>query len=228
MSLAIKYERVEDARMRLRGTVVLYKGEPVKIIEVKEGEGKDDIVRVLFKPLPLGADEAPKKMGKIDRAFDLAMGEAKAEQRKYISSKHFDIAPFRMGYVNSKAGAFYCSRVPGRLQKQGLCGENFAAKNNYGKALGFDSFLFAKETPAMVRGDYPSFAKTVKLLDQSPSVAFHRDFSLVKDTVLADLIYLYHKAEKVGMYLVADNTVRLGDKFKCLRESLQECGLKIA
>jgi hypothetical protein len=218
VSLAIKYESVEDARMRLRNTVVLYRGEPVLIKEVTKGEGKDDIIRVLFNEIP--AKPVEKRRG--DGPFVKEDGD----QKKYISSKHFDIAPFRMGYVNNIKGngAFYCSRLPNRVQKQGLCLENFKASDNFGCRIPFDSFLLCKEVSAMVAGRYPSIERAMELLDKVKSVAFHRDFALVKDEVIPQLVYIFHKGAKAGMFMKGE--IMLGEKFTCLKESLDEMQLK--
>jgi hypothetical protein len=225
MSLAIKYESVDDAKMRLRQTVVLYKGVPVLIKDVMKGEGKDDVLRVLFQELPLGREKVVRDDGVFDRAQKIVLGEDEVQKRKYISSKHFDIAPFRMGYVNHKNGAFYCSRMPNRVQKQGLCGENFKAVDNFGSAIPFNVFADCKETPAMVANDYPSFEQAMQSLDKSPAVAFHKDFCLVRDEVIPQLVYLYHKGSKVGMH--SRGEISLGAKFSCLKESLGEMRLKV-
>lgn len=219
MSLAIKYENPEDAMMRLRNTVVMYKDQPVYITNIVRGETKDDILRVLFKELPTGTAGNPKRIIDPEEA-------AKDSQRKYISSKHFDIAPFRLGYVNRQegSGAFYCTRLPNRIQKQGLCGENFRAFDNLKAQIPFAAFLSCKETPAMIANQYPSFDRAVTLLSKCQSVAFHRDFALMKDSVIPELIFLYHKGEKVGAYM--NGAAMLGKKFTCLKESLQE--MKVA
>lgn len=217
MSLAIKYESVHDAVMRLRGTVVLYKGEPVQIQEIREGTNKDDILRVLINPIPIGKPDARH------------IQKAEEGVRKYISSKHFDIAPFPMGYLNCSTGkgAVYCTRMPNRVQKQGLCNENFRGLDNYGTPFSFALFVTCPETPLMVAGVYPTFNQALKSLEKVPAVAFSRDFCLVKDDVISSLIYLYHKGVKVGLVTGNTTEVCLGDKFKCLKESLVELGLKV-
>jgi len=227
MSLAIKYESVEDASMRLRNSVVLYKGLPVFISDVKRGTTKEDPLRVFMQELPLeGAATPPPR--RLERALADARGDDEngEAKRKYISSKHFDIAPFRLGYVNCpKLGAFYCTRLPSRQQKQGLSRENFQAFNHVGVPVSFETFCRTKEVCAMVVGDYPSFDVAVKSLKKVKAVAFSRDFCLVPDEVVPGLIFLYHKNVKVGMFH-GDN-VTLGEKFTCLRESLEEQHVKV-
>lgn len=228
MSLAIKYENREDARMRLRNTVVLYSGRPVLIVDIANGEGKDDILRVLFNELPVGADAVPlkKKYDPFRAKILEGAPELAGENRKYISSKHFDIGAFKLGYVNDpKIGAFYCSRLPNHIQKQGLCTENFKGTTNFGGGVPFGTFLASRGTPLMVANDYPSFEVAMRNLDKVPAVAFCREFSLVKDEVIPDLIYLYHKGSKVGYY--SKNETILGKKFVCLKESLEEMRIKV-
>lgn len=208
MSLAIKYENAHDAQMRLRGTVVLYEGSPVYIREIREGDG-DSILRVMFDHLPI-----------------TVKGVETAAKRKFISSKNFDIAPFKLGYVNAPTGAFYCTRFPNRVQKQGLCSENFSAKTNNGKDISFGTFTTTKEVVAMVNGDYPTFDVALRALGKSPAVAFSRDFCVQKDEILDELVHIYHRGEKVGARL--NNSVVLGKKFQCLKEGLGELGVKVS
>lgn len=213
MSLAIKYETVDDANLRLRDTVVLYKGEPVFIHSVRRAETPDEIFRVYYSPLPLS------------KAKVLSRGED-ADKRKYISSKHFDICPFRMGYVNSQSkGAFYCCRLPNRVQRQGLSAENFKAITCQGKQVDFRTFCCTPEVIHMVNNVYPIFQTALKALDKVFSIAFHYDFALVKDSNIESLIYLFHRGEKAGF--LNDGKIVLGKKFKCLKEGLIELGLNI-
>ena len=232
MSLAIKYETMDDARLRLRSSVVLYRGAPVYIKDVVHGDGKaGDIFRVLFDELPLTGPgyDAPKKIRVGALAQAAAMLEEKAEdvKRKFISSKHFDIAPFSLGYVNCEKGAFFCSRMPGRVQKQGLCVENFKALTNGGTPVDFGTFLKAKGVVDMVAGNYPTFEEAIRSLDKATSVAFNRNYCVMRDEVIPGLIFLYHKGTKVGMYTAETDRVKLGTKFNCLKESLEEMKLKV-
>jgi len=216
VSLAIKYESVEDATMRLRNTVVLYKGDPVLIKEIRPGDDEKDILRVLFQPLPLAGGEVPGRIG---------LQAEEEQKRKYISSKHFDIAPIKLGYVNGKDFVFFCSRLPNRIQKQGLCSENFSGKMLAGPAVGFNTFLTCKESVDTIKGNYPSFIRSLELLERVPAVAFSREFCLVRDDVIPHLVYLYHKNVKVGYY--SKDEVSIGKKFECLKERLNEMHLKV-
>lgn len=223
MSLAIKYEHLEDAVMRLKNTIVRYKGEPVYITDLRNGT-KDEIFRVYFKPLPMRDAFEPRKVV-LDKNGRPAFADDVEEERKYISSKFFDIAPFKLGYVNREKGAVYCARLPNRVQKQGLSSENFTAKAPDG--FNFNSFLNCKGVLDMVNGKYPTLQEAQRQLAEkkSPLVAFSREFAISRDEILGNLYHVFYKGDKVGAYL--DGGLILGDKFKCLKESLVELGVPV-
>jgi hypothetical protein len=77
----------------------------------------------------------------------------------------------------------------------------------------------------MIAGKYPTFDQALTALKKCPAVAFNREFCLVKDEVVPDLIYLYHKGKKVGYY--SHKETILGNQFKCLKESLEEMQIKV-
>lgn len=219
MSLAIKYESVEDASMRLRNSVVLYDGVPhmVEAVEAAPAEDAKEIFRIRCYPLPRGTGPSI---------------------RKYISSKLFDLGAFPMGFINTEQGAVFCSRAPARQQSQGLTSKNFISEmvpafNEvaiYGapkkKGMNFDAFCESKELPLMLRNDYIPFAEACNVAqDKLISTAFSRELAVVPDRDLPFLLYLYHKTIKVG--IVNDRVVTLGPKRKCLKELLGEKGVKV-
>jgi hypothetical protein len=79
----------------------------------------------------------------------------------------------------------------------------------------------------MVAGSYPTFEQALRNLTKVPSVAFNRYFCLVRDEVIADLVYVYHRGIKVGMLDKGTGDLCLGERFRCLKESLTELGLKV-
>lgn len=222
MGLQIQYESVEDASLRLRGSVVLYDGAPVYVEGVNAAPPEDakEIFRVHFRNLPIG-DNGP--------------------QRKYISSRKFDLAPFKMGFLNTDKGAVYCSRSPARQQSQGLVSKNFVAeavppgdpvKHPFGGApraaqgISFEDFIMHSNVPKMVAGEYPLFAEACANAAKGVSTAFARELCVAPDPDLPFLLYLYHKTTKVGVVNI-DKTVTLGPKRKCLKELLAEKNVKV-
>ena len=217
MSLSIQYESVNDANMRLSGTIVLYDGKPVYIREVgalAEGEGKNgDIYRVYIKELPI----KPNDRG--------------AYERKFISSKKFDLAPFPMGFMNTASGkAVYLSRAPRRQQKQGLSEATLSQYvvgdlSGQGRLVRFADLTSSQQFVDCINGKYPSVAEATKMVAEgADSVAFSRVFAIARDKSLPELIYLYHKKDKVGF--IMDGKLKLSAKGRCLRESLNEVGVR--
>jgi hypothetical protein len=215
MSLAIDYENVHDAQMRLQGTVVLYAGEPVYITEVGAvgpGDPKGDVFRVYASPIPMKPHDMDK--GKM---------------RKFISSKKFDLAPFPMGFMNYKGSAYYCSRLPRRQQRQGLSNGTFQAMpvGNRGlPVLRLEDVIYQEDFYNCIKGKYPPFDEACKriALGAEASVAFHRSFALIRDEELSELVYLYHKKDKVG-FLLGD-MLKLSKAGKCLVEVLKEANVR--
>lgn len=214
MSLAIQYETVEDAQMRLRGSVVLYDSalHYVETVEPAPEADRKEIFRVRALPLPLG------KPGAVPI-------------RKYISSRKFDLAPFPMGFLNTKEGAVFCSRSPARQQSQGLTSKTFMSEMiptdpRVGKrGIDFSQFINSEESVKMLAGNYPSFKDACDKAKDGVSCAFAREFAISADPELPFLLYLYYKNTKVG--IVVEGGVKIGPKRKCLKESLEERGVII-
>lgn len=214
MSLSIAYESLEDASMRLIQTVVMYDGEPVYITNIKNvgpDDPKGDIFRVYCQPLPYGA-----------KALD------EAQMRKFISSKKFDLAAFPMGFMNYGNEALYCSRKPKRQQKQGLSNGTFDCTNiRFPEAdtPRLDGCLPMKEFHDCIKGVYPSFQEAVSLVQVGGkfAVAFSRTFAVVQDEDIEELLYIYHKKQKVGF--IMDGKLKLAKVGLCLKEALAEEGV---
>jgi hypothetical protein len=219
MSLSIAYENVNDAQMRLVGTVVLYDGEPVYITDIRqkgEGDPKGDIFRVYAEPLPY-------------------KGRGQSEQmRKFISSKKFDMAPFPMGFMNRGGEATYLHRSAKKQQKQGLSNATLSVINlsaiqtlvKGGGAVRFEHLITYQEFLDCIKGKYPSIKEATELVSsgKAESVAFSRAFALCRDPSLEGLIYLFHKQDKVGF--IMDGKLKLNKAARCLKESLQEVGIQ--
>ncbi len=147
--------------------------------------------------------------------------------RKFISSRKFDLAPFPMGFLNYDDEVFYCSRLPRRQQRQGLSQQTFmghcVSAPDRGN-LRLDDAVTAVEFPSCVKGTYPDFPLALALIeDGSKAVAFSRCFAAIQDNDIRELIYLYHKREKVGFLM--EGKLKLSKKGVCLKESLGEVGV---
>jgi hypothetical protein len=135
------FETSEEARMRLRRTIVKYKDDFYHIMEVSNHR-QDGKFRVYMEPLGrsyVGRDAnpllpeisvygEPSINGQIlDEYLDSMSGRPESEVgviRKYASSKHFNkFRPFPLGNVNTKGGVIHCERSPTRNMHQGLLSE---------------------------------------------------------------------------------------------------------
>lgn len=212
-----KYETTEEVKFRLEQTVVLYDKEPVYITRVNlpEMEDKGEIARVYFIPLPI----------------NLVAGNGK-EVRKYLSSKNFDLAPFKMGYFNHKGEATFVSRNPIRQNRQGLCQNITSFTDCRGKPSQTMNFVTMVGSPGfidMFNGKYPSFEEAGELLENkgTSSVAVSRSFAFIIDHDLEALL-LMHKGIKCGIALKGDKVLKVPPKFHFLREEMEEHRIPIS
>lgn len=208
-----KYEDIDEVKARVEGTVVLYDGRPVYITKVgflDVDEQRKDIARVYFKELPYKA-ESP-------------------DVRKYLSSKNFDLAPFKMGYTNLRGQAIFLARNPVRQYKQGLSAATLVCTDVRGQKipLGFVDLLSRKEFVDMYDGKYPSFKDAGELLgkDDTSSVAISRSFAFTLDHDL-EALYLLHKGIKCGLAYKNDRGIRVPPKFHFLREEMEDSRIPI-
>lgn len=206
-----KYENAEEVKFRLENSVVLYDGRPVFIHKVSVPDienDKGEIARVFFYELPL-----------VDR------GKAQ-EQRRYLSSKKFDLAPFRMGYMNNKGHASFVARQPIRQNKQGLTSGVCAITDILGHPsmyLNFGEMIRSQGFVDMIDGKYPDFKECGDMLNKKDvsSVAVSRSFAFSIDHDL-EALFLLHKGIKCGMSLRGDRGIKLPAKFHFLREEMEE------
>lgn len=205
-----KYETTEEVRFRLEGSVVVYDGDLVYITRVtmpEEVEEKKEIARVFFEPLPYG-------------------GNRGKEVRKYLSSRKFDLTPFRMGYMNYKGRAIYLSRSPVRQNRQGLSNNNLSILEINGKRAGdvnFGRLIAEQGFVDMFKGKYPDFKTAGELLGDKDvsSVAISNTFAFVIDHDL-DALILNHKGVKCGLAMKGDRGLRVSQKYHFLRQEMEE------
>lgn len=234
-----KYENQEEVRLRLENSVVLYDNSPVYITRCgfpEKEDGKKDVARVFFIPLPLAGKRPGGKARIVGYdEFDgpiFEKGPELKETRKFLSSRKFDLSPFKMGYFNHKGKAYYVSRAPVRQYKQGLTAKNCTIVDVKGKPvrdITFDLMLRTEGFVDMVNGKYPSFKQAGAMLgdEEQSSVAVSRTFAFVIDHEL-DSLFLLHKGIRCGMALKDDRAIRVPGKFQFLKEEMEDCRIPIA
>lgn len=217
-----KYETAEEVKFRLENSIVMYDGEPVYITQclVPDREDKGEVARVYFRKLPVG--------GAVARG----MADPEKDVRKYLSSKKFDLAPFKMGYFNHGGSAHFISRTPIRQNRQGLAQGNCKftdVRGNQTKDMGFATALGSKGFVDMISGNYPEFKEAGALLDEkgTASVAVSRSFAFHIDHDLEALMLL-HRGVKCGIAMRNQKGLQIPPKFHFLKEEMEECRIPLA
>lgn len=211
-----KYETTEEVKFRLEHTIVLYDNSPVYITNIATPRGtaddEDSIARVYFYELPL------------------IRGEDK-EIRKYLSSKKFDLSPFKMGYMNTDRGVCYVSRTPIRQNRQGLCAGNTKIVDHMGlncNFMNFNSLIKEQGFVDMVLGKYPSFKQATEIMENTgvESVAISNNVAFYLDKDL-DALILLHKNIRCGIALRGDKGIRLSRKYHFLKQEIEEFNIPL-
>lgn len=211
------YETAGEVKFRLEGTIVLYDNSPVLIsrVNVPEAEDRKEIARVFFYDLPYGG-----------------RGNGGKETRKYLSSRKFDLAPFKMGYFNHGGEATFASRAPVRQNRQGLTQGTCQLTNIRGKrseTVNWNTLCSSQGFVDMVAGKFPTFAEAGEMLadKENSSVAVSRSFAFLIDHDLEALL-LMHKGIKCGIAVRGQKALNLPPKFHFLREEAEECRIPLA
>lgn len=135
------YETIQEARMRLRNTIVRYRDDFYYVLEVSDhmADGKFRVYMDILGCDRVGRDRLPgfpdqngyesnsfaKKLDDyIDKNPDCGL------VRKYADSRHFyKFRPFPLGNVNTGGSVVFCERTPTRNMHQGLLQEAVMATN---------------------------------------------------------------------------------------------------
>lgn len=211
-----KYETAEEIKFRLEGTVVLYDEKPVYINRVNVPENVDEkgeVARVFFRELP-------------------NIGAGARETRKYLSSKKFDLAPFRMGYFNHKGEAIFASRNPIRQNKQGLCAATLSVSDIKGdphRGVNFGMLVAVQGFADMINGVFPDFKQIGDMIGdkETHSAAVSRSFAFYLDHDL-ESVYLMNKGVRCGIAMKGDKALKVPPKFHFLRQEMEQHRIPLA
>lgn len=199
------YDTLEQATLRLKGTVVMYDGRPAMVLDAFEE--KKGTIGVNITPLP-------KKRDNIKVSLD---------------DPKLDIREFKLGYVNAFNHAGYLTRLAGRQQRQGLCQGNCKVDDEFFRHTrhNFADLANRPEFADALSGIYPKFEKCVDSLIGNPdmrSMAFCRRFALYRDPELGyfELRYRGHRVAWGD-----PNAFNLPSEFSYLTEVIREQGIAI-
>lgn len=191
------YERLDEARIRLRHTVVMYDNEPYFVLAITDHKS-DGKFRIYLDSLARGKPAKYAYAG-FPRYQDydcpgavldqwIEANPDKGVERKYMSAAGFNkYRPFPLGNINMNGTVYYSERTPTRNTSQGLRRESIVtmpvslspdtgqtAKRGYmdgytgGSGIGLE-LTEQLEVYDMLKGNYPTFKETVEAL-RNPEV----------------------------------------------------------
>lgn len=202
-----KYETLEEVKFRLSRSVVIYDGCPVYISEVGyPEEGQDEVARVYFKTLPVSAYDPLK--------------------RKYLSSRKFDLSPFKMGYCEVNGSVYWVERVPRRQYVQGLSEASvyISPLDKQKENLSFGRLIKSECLNDFVAHNYRPVEESLGMIRAGvaqEAALWHSFAASLHDDL--GFICLHHNEKPFGIILKNDlSTVIISNKFKYLKEEIQE------
>lgn len=237
------YETIDEARMRLDQTVVLYDGEPHHILCVTNHR-EDGVFRAYLDPVTDEEvyhrrvsvpydwyDEPGMSRGKVMDKF-IEDNEGCPVKRKMLNSPKFNrFQPFPLGMINSNGRATYLERSPARHTQQGLTGSMIHTVHvdmTAAKGGPRNASVYNKGIRSCILGLHPDPDQCLTgLTDKgvsNTSVAFHRYFAFVKGPL--NLLFLAYKGDIVG-FLPDKNlsAVKVCDEHSYVREVIDELAI---
>lgn len=238
------YEDLKEALKRLRGTIVLYDGEPYYVLAITN-HNPDGIMRIYMDPIGIEA-YAPKPDVDYYDAFSNELGiyldtwlkenPSTRVVRKYMSSAKFNrFMPFPLGMCNYTDGsAYYLERIPNRSTPQGLTSSMLTETKMTTVPVPPNAYvpqvvgMFSPAFLDTIHGRYPDPEECLKNLKdpavENLSVGFHRSFAFVRAPL--DMLYLGYRGEIVGYLPDGDlMNLTLGRDFGYLREAVEDLQL---
>ena len=240
------YETIDEARIRLDQTVVLYDGEPYYVLCICRHPG-DDIFRMYLDPyqadgllwsknnyVPYEWHDEPgmTKMQKMDEFLNEYKNKSCPIIRKMMNSPLFNkFRPFSLGMGNGGGKAGYIERSPVRHTQQGLTGSMLTRKefdlvvDRQDRSLGPKVSLFNPQVHSAITGRYPDVDTVLSNLTDkkisNSSVAFHREFAVVRGPL--NLLFVAYRGEIVG-FLPNNNTsqIKITDEYNYVKEVVDE------
>lgn len=205
MSKFLRYDTAHDVRMRLHGSVCMYKNVPVWVIH----DGTDTL------DVTLRDVRTNKDMVRISS-----------------SDPDLDISSVPLGYALStkKYTPIYYFRTPARQQKQGVAPENVHSiiesweTIHTNRGLGIEGALLAD----LIEGKYPPVDQIEKILSTRYGCSFHREYCIVRDDKNRGPDLLRSRGMTMGFYDVGAKVAFLLPPFHAghHRASLLKIGIQ--
>lgn len=245
------YQQINEANMRLRGTVVLYDGDPYLVMVVSDHKS-DGIFRLYLDPLPSQEGgrleclqneinyqdyDEPFESG---RYLDEYLSDVPSSRilRKKINSPLFNrFRPFPLGMCEVSSGmggkrvTTFTQRRPTRRVEQGLTSNmvlneivSLEPQNQEG-GIYFPPYIYSYSFRNTIKGVYPTIDEAISSLSPvRSSIPFSREMAVCSGPV--GLTYLFYKDEVVGVLPEGNTSVlHLDRRFNYTKEAISEMKL---
>lgn len=202
----LKYDTLEQAQFRLRGSVILYQGRPCYVENVARGRAIP--IRLTLHELPISGTVAQGAEGPVIQVDQ--------------EDPELDFRIFQLGYMNDEGrrDARFITRASTRQQHQGLTRGTLHPQPANNAMLGVPM-------RDLLMGVYPDVDEAFKRINEGgwSSCAISRDFAVGRSQETPQVRTLLYRGRAVG--------VALGLKFQhflvnkedaYLAEALQEAG----
>lgn len=214
------YDNVEEVRRRLVGGIVIYRNEPVFVVEAAAIKGSKARYGVCIRNLP----------GQ-DRSWKIALDDPELNYRS-----------MRVGFMNINGDVLRAVRYPQRSVAQSVGAHNCTiytldGKNlrNYreptGQLIPAQNFVQLlqqhQEAVDSVSGRFPDMVTARKEVETGrvKARAFHYDWAYA---LAYGAPVLWYKSQAVGLTLDPRKIFKLENRLSYLKESLEEIGIHVS
>lgn len=240
------YESLKEANMRLRGTVVLYDGEPYYIYCVTDFEDGD--YRAYMERLPDAKDQYMSfdtagtqgppctfmdyKDASIHKAMEdwwavYPSWKDRLIRRKFNSPLFNKFRPFPLGMYAMQGSTLYLERTPNRKSEQGLTQNMVVGTKikltDMQPTAGYVS-MYRFEMRQAILGVTPTVEEALSAVLNGPvgtCVPFHRHFAFISGP--AKSLFLVYKASIVGK--IEYDKILLDPEYSYAREVIQDLNI---
>ena len=210
------YDSADEVRRRLQNGIILYRGEPVVVLEACSVKGSKTKYGVVIRDCPTG-----------ERSWKIPLDDPDLNYRQ-----------IRTGFVNYRGEAYRIIRWPQRSVQQSLSrnncsierlGEENGRRRRGGVALEVDIVTLTKEQSVVdcMAGRFPSMSEARDMVSEGKveSVAFHYDWCYQR---VMGAPAIWYKTRPVGLTLDPKSILKLEPHNMFLKEPLQEIGLRVS
>lgn len=240
------YENLDEAKMRLLHTCVVYDGELYYILAITNHR-KDGIFRVYMDKVNNPKGMAFQRLvipyedydgqAQLGKQLDdwLEKNPDSGVVRKMANSPLFNsFRPFPLGMVNKGNSLYYVRRTPVRPNTQQGLTQGMLVVSVVAEGKGKSPYPSNRitgtdfELSECVEGKYPDIKTVINEMNdptvENQGVAFHREFGIVRGPL--DSLYLAYKEDLIGI-LPQGNTseLLLGRKFKHCKEVVESLSI---